>query len=106
MSELIGRLRQCAPDGIQQEAADEIERLEDRLEVYDSTGKVRMPEDCDGIACRDATIRLLDERVEALSCETKDFRVLAKFVLDQDFVGAELWARGNLDAVLEGLSDD
>ena len=43
---------------------DEIKRLENRLEVYDSTGKIRLSEDCDGIACRDETIRLLDERHE------------------------------------------
>ena len=42
----------------------EIKRLENRLEVYDSTGKIRLSEDCDGIACRDETIRLIDKRHE------------------------------------------
>ena len=46
------------------EKCKEIRRLENRLEVYDSTGKIRLSEDCDGIACRDETIRLLDERHE------------------------------------------
>ena len=52
----------------------EIDRLETRLEVYDSTGQIRMPEDADGIGCRDETIKLLDERVERLLSENKILR--------------------------------
>ncbi len=52
-----------------QEAHYEIERLEDRLEVYDSTGKIRLSEDWDGIACRDETIKMLDEQRKRQSAE-------------------------------------
>ena len=48
-----------------QKMADRIEQLEDRLEVYSSEG-VRLGENCDGIACRDETIKCLDKRIEQL----------------------------------------
>ena len=47
------------------DAIDRIEQLEDRLEVYSSEG-VRLGENCDGIACRDETIKCLDKRIEQL----------------------------------------
>jgi predicted RNase H-like nuclease (RuvC/YqgF family) len=57
-------------------ARDEIEELQDRLEVWPTdpkTGQVdksiRLGEDCDGIACRDETINLLDENALRLRSE-------------------------------------
>ncbi len=46
-----------------------IEQLETRLELYatDSDGnKIRVPDECDGIYCRNATIHLLDKNVDRL----------------------------------------
>jgi hypothetical protein len=48
---------------ITSELNGEIELLETRLEVFDDNGE-RLPESCDGIASRDATIHLMDERIE------------------------------------------
>ena len=84
MSDLVERLRDPKKEGACwccQEAADEIERLEDRLEVYDSTGKVRLPEDCDGIACRDETIKMLDEQRKSQSAENADAQAKEAFAL-------------------------
>jgi hypothetical protein len=52
---------------------DEIERLEVRLEVYDASGEIRLSEDCDGIACRDETIRILDEQRDKLLAKVRKY---------------------------------
>lgn len=51
-----------------------IKELEDRLELTASTldGKKTIKleiGDCDGIGCRDETIKLLKERIKGLECE-------------------------------------
>ncbi len=69
-------------DELIQAQKEVIERLEDRLEVYDSTGKVRLPEDCDGIACRDETIKMLDEQRKSQSAENKILRAIYDTVID------------------------
>ena len=35
--------------------------------------------------------------IRRLSSEVRDLRILEKYVLDKDFVGAELWALGRLE---------
>lgn len=75
--ELVERLRKVdaegfrdAPTGEEIDALlDRIEYLERRLEVVPEWG-----EDCDGIGCRDETIKLLDERIERLSAESADLK--------------------------------
>lgn len=64
------------PDG--REAVARIEYLEKRLEVQPEWG-----EDCDGIGCRDETIRLQDERmarqsahIEALEAALRDSLIM------------------------------
>lgn len=49
-------------------AHNRIRYLEDRLELVSNDGR-RLSEDCDGIACRDDTIKLLDERIERLKAD-------------------------------------
>jgi len=47
----------------------EVERLMQRLECYaddDDGRRVRLPESCDGIACRNDTIKLQDDRIDSL----------------------------------------
>jgi len=55
------KMMQKRLDGVTRER----DRLENRLEVYADNGE-RLPESCDGIASRDATIQLMDERIERL----------------------------------------
>jgi len=43
----------------------EIARLRRRLEMFDDQGRL-LPESADGIACRDETIRLQDDRINRL----------------------------------------
>jgi chromosome segregation ATPase len=47
------------------ENRQEIERLEVRVEMTDSKGN-RVPDGCDGIDCRNETIRLQDQKIERL----------------------------------------
>ena len=54
-------------------AAAEIARLKTRLEVVDGWS-----EDCDGIACRDDTIRLQDERIARLTAEVEQASLALK----------------------------
>jgi hypothetical protein len=78
-----------------QQAANELEanaatiaRLEDRLELWPvdpATGEfdksMKLGESCDGISCRDETIKLLDERCERLELEDKRLTMmLAEYV--------------------------
>ena len=52
------------------ELLDRIEDLEARLELYATDG-TRLPESCDGIACRDETIKLQDKRIEELEATVR-----------------------------------
>ena len=62
------------PDG--PEAAKEIERLRDRLELYavkgDGSRGILLGESCDGIACRDEEIQHQKEKIERLRREATD----------------------------------
>lgn len=84
MNDLIERLeaiKAFAPNecrAVIDEAIQELRRLEDRLELYpvDLDGNevrdMRLDEFCDGIACRDATIELLESRIEELEYACKN----------------------------------
>ena len=63
MSDLIERLHDDLDN-----AEDRIAELEARLELYAADG-TRLPESCDGIACRDETIKLQDNRIAKLEAE-------------------------------------
>lgn len=79
------------PPAIQVEAADRIAALEERLEIKHAyqlvNGKLVRVEadmsDCDGIAARDETIRLQDQRIAALEAALRELL----HQLDTDDVG-------------------
>ncbi|HNP65939.1 MAG TPA: hypothetical protein PKH39_18570 [Woeseiaceae bacterium] len=72
-----GWFSQCTSET--EEAADEIERLMERLEMWPVDPKTRefdksvlLTEDCDGISCRDETINQLEGRIRILSEQLTD----------------------------------
>jgi hypothetical protein len=85
---ILDWLRERADDSLAgrkyREAADEIERLRNRLELYGTTGsgeRVLLDESCDGIACRDETIAMLDalRRTDQPAAATDDALDAARY---------------------------
>lgn len=109
--DLVKRLRQRASglvspvdwNGIDMasEAADEIMRLRERLEIgYAFVDGVRVPcenDAYDGIACRDETIKLQDERIAKLKSDFSDVRIAMGAQANDDLA---LIARSEHDARL------
>jgi hypothetical protein len=89
--------------------------LEDRLELHGTNAKtgerVRVPDDCDGIACRDETIRLLDKRIEELELVVQNYRLGGRWKGSEidDIIADNERLRALLDealSVTDGLDDD
>lgn len=85
-SELVERLRANADPrchqhipSLSQEAADRIEALERRLEVVPGWS-----EDADGIACRNDTIKLQDNRITTLSRRLAEAEKALEFYADRE----------------------
>jgi hypothetical protein len=72
----------------------EISRLENRLEVFDDNGE-RLPEHCDGIASRDATIHLMDERIERLEAHSAE--------VEGEYSNYHDWASGEIERLQAGV---
>jgi hypothetical protein len=67
------------------EAHNRIRYLEARLELVSEDGR-RLTESCDGIACRDDTIKLQDDRISRLTTEGKITRKFVERIAKQPLI--------------------
>jgi hypothetical protein len=72
------------------EAHNRIRYLEARLELVSEDGR-RLTESCDGIACRDDTIKLQDDRISRLTTEGAEAKASLEFLLNLSVPGHQDW---------------